>query len=98
MTTIEIHNDSYDIYDILCEHFGKKGRIHGMEITNRLLLCGQAGMDLRCIVFSYSWDHNRELAKADLFLWDGRTETTEDYSVRTCTEEDIIAAIRACFA
>ena len=91
---IRINNNSYDIYEIICERYGFHGRIHGMEVTNRLLLTGRAGIDLRCIVFAYSWDHNREFSKLDLLQFDGRTETTADYTVHTVGEEEIIAAIR----
>ena len=66
----------------------------GMEVTNRLLLTGRAGIDLRCIVFANSWDHNREFSKLDLLQFDGRTETNADYTVHTVGEEEIIAAIR----
>ncbi len=94
MMTITITNDSYDIYEILRDRYGCKGRIHQMEVTNRLLLTGRAGEDLRCILFSYSWDHNREFSSLDLMQFDGCAETNVDYIVRTVGETEIIAAVR----
>lgn len=91
---IRINNATYDIYEIICERYGFHGRIHGMEVTNRLLLTGRAGIDLRCIVFSYSWDHNREFSSLDLMQFDGCAETNADYTVHTIGEAEIIAAVR----
>ncbi len=91
---IRINNDTYDIYEIICERYGFHGSIHGMEVTNRLLLTGRAGIDLRCIVFAYSWDHNREFSSLDLMQFDGCTETKDDCIVRTAGEAEIIAAVR----
>jgi len=91
---IRINNDTYDIYEIICERYGFHGRIHSMEVTNRLLLTGRAGIDLRCIVFAYSWDHNREFSELDLMQFDGCAETNADYTVHTVGEAEIIAAVR----
>lgn len=95
MKTITVRNDPYDIYEIICESHGYRGRIHGATPTNRLLLLGQSDVNLRCIVFSYSWDSNRELAHVDLEEYDGINEKNEDYTVRTLYQEEIVESIRS---
>ena len=91
--TITIDNTQYDIYEIICETYGQHGLIHGNEITNRLLLTGEAGVDLRCILFSYSWDHNKEFAYKNLMDYDGRNENNDDFFVRTLNQNEILTAL-----
>lgn len=80
---------------MICEFHGYHGQIHNNEVTNRLLLIGESGIDLRCILFSYSWDHNKEFADRNLENYDGVNEENGDYIVKTLQQEEIIASI--CF-
>ena len=94
MTTIILDNTACDIYEILCEYYGSRNSAQPIEITNRLLLLGCAGKDLRCILFSYCWDLHPEYARMDLRQWDGKYEKNAQYTVRTLREAEILSAIR----
>lgn len=90
---IIITNERYDIYEILCHYYGRKELIHDTIPTNRLLLLGRANIDLRCVVFSYSWECSPELREIDLTDYDGQNEANEEYVVKTLNQKDIEEAI-----
>ena len=89
-----INNERYDLYSILCDSFCINKPIHGTEPTNSLLLIGEPDKDLRCVIFSYSWDHSKELRNVQFDYWDGREEITDDYRVKTVYQKDMERALR----
>lgn len=89
-----LNNDKYDIYEILCYSFCSNTEIHGTIPTNRLLLLGRPDIDLRCIMFSYSWEHSKDLRDIQIDQFDGLNEINEDYFVKTVYQNEIEKAIR----
>ena len=89
-----INNERYALYSILCDSFCNNKPIHGTEPTNSLLLIGEPDKDLRCVIFSYSWDHSKELRNVQFDYWDGREEITDDYRVKTVYQKDMERALR----
>ncbi|MBE6687315.1 MAG: hypothetical protein E7591_08860 [Ruminococcaceae bacterium] len=87
-----ITNKTNDIYTILAHYYSPES-IQCNVPTNRLLLLGEANKDLRCIMFSYSWDHNPEYASLDLNTLDGKNEETEEYILKTLDQFMIEKAI-----
>ena len=90
----KLNNDNYDIYEILCHSFGSNTEIHGTVPTNRLLLLGRPDIDLRCIIFSYSWEYSKDLRNIQIDRFDGLNEKKEDYIVKTIYQMEIEKAIR----
>ena len=91
-----ITNDQYDIYEIICHYYDCGKQIHDRQLSNRLLIWGEAARDLRCIMLSCCWDKNLELSKADIAAFDGRNEKTDDYIVKTLNQtqlEEMISSI-----
>ena len=89
-----LNNDKYDIYEILCYSFCSNTEIHGTVPTNRLLLLGRPDIDLRCIIFSYSWEYSKDLRNIQIDRFDGLNEKKEDYIVKTIYQMEIEKAIR----
>jgi len=89
-----LNNDKYVIYEILCYSFCSNIEIHGTVPTNRLLLLGRPDIDLRCIIFSYSWEYSEDLRDIQIDRFDGLNEKNEDYSVKTIYQNEIEKAIR----
>ncbi len=88
----QIANNRNDIYSILAHYYSPES-IQGNTPTNRLLLLGEADKDLRCIFFSYSWDHNPEYGKLDLNTLDGKNEEAEEHILKTLDQSMIEKAI-----
>lgn len=87
-----ITNKTNDIYTILAHYYSPEA-VRGSIPTNRLLLLGEANKDLRCVMFSYSWDHHPEYTKLDLKELDGKNEETETYILKTLDQPMIEKAI-----
>ena len=87
-----LDNKDNDIYRII-SHCYEPENILGNTPTNRLLLLGEANKNLRCVIFSYSWDHNPEYARLDLKELDGKNEETETYILKTLDQAMIEKAI-----
>lgn len=101
LMTVTLNNKQNDISLMIAHFYGSQHNIHDTVPTNCLLLLGEANQDLRCVVFSYSWEFSPELRKNSLeewenFLmeWDGYNKVTEDYMVKTVTQQDIEKAFQ----
>ena len=90
-----LNNEKYDIYRILCHTFCSNKKIHGTVPTHSLLLLGRPYQDLRCILFSYSWEYSKDLRNIQLIRFDGLNEKNADYVVKTIDQREIEQAIRA---
>ena len=82
-----------DIYSTI-EHFYDDGRkFDGYFPTNRMIVLGKSGIDLRMIIFRSAWETHPEHSKYDISQFDGLNISEPDYDVRTFTEEQMIYAL-----
>ncbi len=89
-----VNNQRNEIYDMILEQYGVEEEMFDETPTHGYVMLGTAGVDLRCVLLAFSFEHNKELFKIDLSTFDGCNEITGDYIVKTITEDQIIEAIR----
>ncbi len=82
-----------DIYSMI-EHFYDDGRtFDGYFPTNRMIMLGEVGRDLRLIIFRSAWETHPEHKEYDISRFDGLNISEPDYDVRTFTEEQMKYAL-----
>lgn len=82
-----------DIYSMI-EHFYDDCRtFDGYFPTNRMIMLGKAGCDLRVVIFRSAWETHPEHSEYDISRFDGLNISEPDYDVRTFTEEQMKYAL-----
>lgn len=82
-----------DIYSMV-EHFYDDGKLfYGYFPTNRMIMLGKPGADLRMVIFRSAWESHPEHSGYDISQFDGMSISNSDYDVRCFTEEQMIYAL-----